>query len=64
MMNVAICSLGLTFILIEDMMKQLIDWIYYNTIDATYRIVGFFEVLKFRDFRGFDGFVKFKPSKN
>ena len=34
MMNVAICSLGLTFIPIEDMMKQLIDWIYYNSIDA------------------------------
>ena len=32
-MNVAIRSLGLTFI--EDMMKQLIDWIYYNSIDAT-----------------------------
>ena len=36
MMNVAICSLGLTFIPIENMMKQLIDWIYCNTIDATY----------------------------
>ena len=35
-MNVAICSLGLTFIPKEDMMKQRIDWIYYNTIDATY----------------------------
>ena len=28
-----------------------------------YRIVGFFEVLKFHEFCGFDGFVKFKPSK-
>ena len=33
-MNIAIRSLGLTFIPIEDMTKQLIDWIYYNTIDA------------------------------
>ena len=30
-MNVAICSLGLTFIPIEDMTKQFIDWIYYTT---------------------------------
>ena len=35
-MNVAICSLGLTFIPIEDVMKQLIDWIYYNSIDSMY----------------------------
>ena len=28
-----------------------------------YHIVGFFEVLKFCEFRGFSGFVKFKPSK-
>ena len=35
MMNVAICSLGLTFIPIEDMTKQLIGWIYYNSIDDT-----------------------------
>ena len=35
-MNVAICSLDLTFIPVEDMMKQLIDWICYNSIDTTY----------------------------
>ena len=34
-MNVAIRSLGLTFIPIKDMTKQLFDWIYYNSIDAT-----------------------------
>ena len=34
MMNVAICSLGLTFTPIEDMTKQLTDWTYYNSIDA------------------------------
>ena len=34
-MNVAIHSLGLAFIAIEDMTKTLIDWIYYNSIHAT-----------------------------
>ena len=31
---------------------------------TNYRIVGFFEVLKFRESRGFDRFMKFKPLKN
>ena len=33
-MYVAIRSLGLTFIPLEDMIKQPYDWI-YNSIDAT-----------------------------
>ena len=38
----------------------------YNNLSAIlfeYHIVGFFEILKFHEFRGFDGFVKFKPLK-
>ena len=33
--NVAIHSVGPTFIPMEDMMKQLTDWIYYDSIDST-----------------------------
>ena len=36
---------------------------YYRDVNGYYRIVGFFEVCKFRKFRGCWSFVKFNPSK-
>ena len=34
------------------------------TCGLLYCIVGFFEIRKFREFRGWDRFVKYKSSKN
>ena len=41
-----------------NIMNTLFLW------QSVYRIVGFFEVCKFHEFRGWDRFMKFKSSKN
>ena len=37
---------------------------FIDEVNSCYRIVGFFEVLKFCKFHRFDRFMKFKSSKN
>ena len=40
------------------------SWNHVKRSEIIYRIVGFFEVIKFHEFCGFDGFVRFKIDPN
>ena len=61
LLNVSLLQGCITIVTYKISTPRARNVVLFSTI---HRIVGFFEVLNFCEFRGFDRFVKFKPSKN